>query len=502
MAYSYIGILMMALLGGAGPAGNQLLDYIPTRAYWQLAGVPMTVEAMRRELAARLPVQEVTHQIQDLASDSFEVRERAAEELRKMGAAALPQLEEAAKSKDPEVMVRAQSILRDLAEERQEMTVRRLMAIRTLGELKDPRAAQVLQGLLHSKQPFEARYAAAALAAIGGQPYQRPALDARDRRKDVWLLPQNVGLVLQISLPAGGTVDPHQVMARVAGIVGTAPQAMEEEANEIAQDIIDLAHRTGNFELDCLTLGVNADPQKGAVAILRGQYDPKTLVGVLQGLGRTTIRKVGSWAVLEVGGGDLTVICADGKRLVVLTGPRNMPRPVGELTSALTSRHGGLQQNARMVALIRAVDTNCPVWGVVDINPRYVFDRNVGVFASAVLSATAAGDHLDYTLKAQGQDAQAVAQAAQAVQTNMQNAARYVQGQAFLPAPVREPVAAVLGSLRVTAEGTTATATWQMKGSPLGMAGIWLSEGMILRRIVGPAPRPAGPPVPVVPLHK
>lgn len=52
--------------------------------------------------------------IKKLGSDDFEQRQKADEELRKIGKAVIPQLEEAAKSKDLEVASRAKAILRAL----------------------------------------------------------------------------------------------------------------------------------------------------------------------------------------------------------------------------------------------------------------------------------------------------------------------------------------------------------------------------------------------------
>ncbi len=52
--------------------------------------------------------------VEQLSSDDFEVREKASSELKKIGSDAIPALQEAAKSEDPETRMRAESLLESL----------------------------------------------------------------------------------------------------------------------------------------------------------------------------------------------------------------------------------------------------------------------------------------------------------------------------------------------------------------------------------------------------
>ena len=84
--------------------------------------------------------------------------------------------------------------------------VRRLIAIRTLGEMKTVEAVVALNALMESKEPFVADYAQAAIAAIEGKQAMRAGI-AQDRMTDVWLLPAQCELVAQIAptgKPIGG----------------------------------------------------------------------------------------------------------------------------------------------------------------------------------------------------------------------------------------------------------------------------------------------------------
>jgi len=125
--------MMLMTLVGGG-GGNDLVDYLDTNSYWAQQSVEVTVPEMKAQLAP------------------------------------------ADAKGDP---------------------VRRLMAIRTLGELKKKGAIATLQPLLKSKTLFEAEYAAAAIAAIEGKKFKRPGLSAKERMKDVYLLPAGCGEVGQ-----------------------------------------------------------------------------------------------------------------------------------------------------------------------------------------------------------------------------------------------------------------------------------------------------------------
>ncbi|MBI2194363.1 MAG: HEAT repeat domain-containing protein [Planctomycetes bacterium] len=96
---------------------------------WLRASVPVLTSALLVLLAARggivgdegeqppivLSDEEVQELIRQLGSDSYEVRERASQELGRMGSAAVPLLLQARDQRDPEVRSRAEAALRVLA---------------------------------------------------------------------------------------------------------------------------------------------------------------------------------------------------------------------------------------------------------------------------------------------------------------------------------------------------------------------------------------------------
>ena len=106
--YSYVTLTLCLLTGG----GNDLLDYLPTEAYWAEKQVGVSVEAMVAELADK-PGQDVAALIAELGSPDAATRDEAVLKIREIGGVeALPALAEAAESPDAEVRRRARGLSR------------------------------------------------------------------------------------------------------------------------------------------------------------------------------------------------------------------------------------------------------------------------------------------------------------------------------------------------------------------------------------------------------
>src|SRR5262245_17036534 len=96
--YSYLALALCLLNVGS----NDLLDYLPTEAYWQEKKVAVSVETMAAELATK-PGGDVKALIADLGSPDAATRDAAVEKIREVGGvSALPALTEAAESPDAE----------------------------------------------------------------------------------------------------------------------------------------------------------------------------------------------------------------------------------------------------------------------------------------------------------------------------------------------------------------------------------------------------------------
>src|ERR1700683_3315782 len=171
--------ILMFLLGGS----NDLLDYVPTYAYWQIKQVHVTLVGMTAELE-QPAAPDVTALIGDLSHADPQVRAAAGLKLTDIGWKIVPQLWAAVDNGDPETSNQARRLIARIDVTSKPSLVRRLMAIRTLGELKQPAALATLKPLLDSKEQFEADYAAAAIAQIERRPNRRPTLALAKRAAD------------------------------------------------------------------------------------------------------------------------------------------------------------------------------------------------------------------------------------------------------------------------------------------------------------------------------
>ena len=114
-----------------------------------------------------------------------------------MGPAILPLLQPAANSPDAEIQAVAQELVRKFTEHGQERAIRRLMAIRTLGERREQAALPLLHALQDSPVLFVGDYARRALARINGVPC---AADLSAKLAgNVALMPADAALVGQSS---------------------------------------------------------------------------------------------------------------------------------------------------------------------------------------------------------------------------------------------------------------------------------------------------------------
>src|SRR5688500_18760743 len=196
-------VTLISFLLGAG--GGDLLDYLPTEAYWKAKQMTVTADVLTAALRPT-PVAQVADLVAQLDSPDAAVRDAAAAKIRAAGAGALPALKEQTESDIIETSRRAKALIQEITADAKPAGVRRLMAIRTLGERKERGALEVLRPLLDSKEPFVAEYAGRAIATIDGKSFTR-ARPEDSLRQDLWLLPANTAAVAQYA-PRGGLAVP------------------------------------------------------------------------------------------------------------------------------------------------------------------------------------------------------------------------------------------------------------------------------------------------------
>jgi hypothetical protein len=217
----HFGIMIQLVLAMvvSGFGGGDLLDFMTTESYWKTKNVTVTVEQLKEDAKAPAEVGDISALVKDLGSSEFKTRDAARQKIEAMGPGVLPQLEGPAKGADEEIAETAKAIQKKLSENLHERDVRRLMAIRTLGERKEASATGLLEEALKSKDMFVADYAARALAMIQGKPV--PAREVKKMDRDVWLIPGETSVVGQILPGARGEAQ------TIEKLVDTVMQAMD-----------------------------------------------------------------------------------------------------------------------------------------------------------------------------------------------------------------------------------------------------------------------------------
>jgi hypothetical protein len=441
MFMSFMSMLMFVLSGSLGEGGgNELVYYIPTKEYWQSKGVAVNVESMTAELKA------------------------PATPIQKMDPEALKSLEEAARSKEPAIADAARQLLVKQRAGDKPGQIRRLMAIRALGEMKDAKAVDALRPLTTSTEPFVADHATRALAQIEGKPVTYTAAPAETREKDLWLLPAGLGAVGQVSVGGGGEGKTlAQILAQLqpeyGERVGQIPQMLIEH-------LLPLAEKTGNMRLDAVTVGAasNIGPEAGFfVAVFRGQYDTGAMKYVMSQQARSEM--VDGVEVFRPDS-EVALFFPDGEHAVFIAGANREVLPVNSMIAHCKAGAGKLKENAELMPLIEGIDRRQAIWAAVRVSPAYrsvLFrDREpvVNAFDTMTLVGKQEAAAMKLEVKAKGTDpAQmkgAVERLQGLVQQGLAQTERMAQAQRT---PMLQPWMDFLKSIQIAGEGTDATLT-------------------------------------------
>ena len=485
MAASWLMVLLLALGGGDG---NELLDYLPSRLYWEVKGVDLSADAMRAELAAK-PSADAVALIPELGDDRFETREKAMEKIRAIGPDAIPALRTALESESAEIRNRAAVLVRDLSVAGRAREIRRLMAIRALGELKARDAEADLLGLLPSGEPFVASYARAALASIRNQDAAPPAAAPGEVRADLALIPPGCGVVGRMTVPPGRPVDYDRLLASISGFPLRGEQTPDQAAEQAARQGIAIAERIGNIRIDAVTLGVSGDIGNNAgfvVVVARGCYDAKGLRELILQETRAKPRTIAGVDVLPLDR-EFTLILPSDERLILAGGPKTDALPMEDLATAL--REGEAKQPApETAALAGAVDTSRPLWLSMRVTEAYRSMPLLAPFEAVTLVVGREADAQHLALSARGKDAEAVKASVAIFEKGLQEAREgFAKAVQDVRMPQMKAFADLLGSIALETDGGAVTVTGTLKGT--GHTAV-LTPMLLFAGIRAPAPRP------------
>lgn len=465
-SFDPVALLLMVVTAISGGV-RDLASLVSTDAYWKAKGVVVSYEQLTHDLEPARAA-DISKLIDALNADDARERDAAAEKIALVGPAALPALQEASGNAAPEVAARAKSLITRITVVSKSIAVRRLMAIRTLGQRHDPQARQVLTPLLQSREMFEADYARIALARLAGRREEFPAATDADKAADVTLLPARLDSILQVAPALGGELS---IDSMVAALGGTAEQRTQLAGQNSAQ-LIGALDMIGNVRLDVMTWGFYAAPPGvpgNSILILRGEFDAAAVNRALARLSRRAER-VDAADVFRLN--DDAAVVVSGKRVIFLAREAQGDLALEPLTAALKAGQGDLATNLELSKLVNSVNTKAPLWGAARLSPGLAeIVGPLGQFDSATLvGAQTRNDQgelmTQVTLTATTTDAAKARQAANAARDQIKNdtdVSRRLQDQR----PGYRAIADLEQSFQFNVVGGEATVTATMKDLPL-----------------------------------
>ena len=461
MAGAMFFVMSLAMQGA-----NDMLDYVEPQAYWQAQGVELSVKTLTGELGGQAAPGDISDLIKQLGDADYNTRETAQRRIAAMGAAVRDQVEQAAKSDDPEVATRAQAILEGMKARAEGKSVRRLMAIKGLGALKQKEALPVLRPLLQSKEPFVADYAAEAIAAIEGKPYKRPQATAGQMKSDLAILPANCAFVGQLRFPGGGKVDLDKAFAGIPAEMRGGVKK-EDLIRQASQMVTQGAQIVGNIRAQALTIGVAEDvgDRSGFITVVgRGKYDPAIVRKLI-------MQEIRDRPVVDVEGvevfrpnREVAILCPDESRFVLIARfSRQVVLPYEPVARAIKGKAKGVDSNANMAKLLESVDRTKPVWAVACITESYREAPFLAPFDTMTLEGNDKDGSLHLTLIAKGKDPETIKAGVEQFEQLRLDALREIKREVGRMPPLK-PIADLIESVKIENAGNTVTVTGELKG--------------------------------------
>ena len=448
---AFFGVFGLIALLLSGSASNELLDYIPTDAYWQAKGVQVEADVVLLEL------QNVGEGEVDAAA-----------------------------------------------------AVRQLMAIRALGELRAQAAVETLTALQGSQRPFVAEYAGAALAKIHGGRGDDADSDAGEEEGaatqpadaalegDLAVLPAGLGLIVQVRVEGHGPVDLDKLIAD-SPMLGMAmdsdPELGEagDAAGELAKQAIELAERIGNVRIDGITFGLSdnvSDDAGYATAVIHGLADRDAIAALIREEAMGELIEASRDGVVlfeESMEGFASILLASNERAVFVFSGGEGKNPVDDVLGTLAKIAGGESpepvQSPQMTALIETIDRTGPIWAAVTVNPNYAQVPTLGAFDIVMLQTEETDEgKLLYSITGVGSDEPRVKAASAEMRGYIDQAVMEMTGEMqdmkeWNPEgiPMVQGFIDILKGIQIDADGTTAT----LRGSVEGGLGS-LMTGMMM----------------------
>jgi len=409
--------------------GNELVNYIDTDTYWNMRGVAVSVDAMQQQMEkSDLPrKEEATEQANPPAGES--------------------------NSMESMINMIFQEALRKPKAE----SINRLLAIKTLGKLKEREAIPVLESLLESKKPFVASCAKRAIAEIEDKKYVPVPTNVEQCSRDLNLLPPDCGVAGQIIFsPGDPDVKAHlrKTVKETMGMYHENYEADPDIQNELNEQItemiqyftvnlVSIAATAGNMRIDSATFGLSQDmdprKKKGwAVAVLRGKYDSKAAFAGLKDMTGNASRP-SEMDCLITSDGFAILFPSDELCAIVFTpSVKSIGDFVKNVAKIIASGKGGLVADSTLCKLLAKPEPGIQLRLAVDINDHYRKFPFLEGLESLTLTMQKAEKENTQTLavKCTGSDADAVGKLTGVLQKivgNLQNPPRQDDPTVIMP---------------------------------------------------------------------
>lgn len=508
-----MSVLIMFLFAASTGGATDLLDLVPAEDYWRAKNIQVTPALLQAELAAPADPGDLTKLIEQLGHEDPAKREQATQAIRRVGPAAIAQLRALGlKSEDPEIAARSRSLVASIQAGGKPEQIRRLMAIRTAGDMKIAAVLPQLKVLAASNDVFESDYAAAAIAAIENRPYTRPHASAAE---EAWRLPKECTAVVHLAARGGRPATLEEQKKAVAllqstgfGATGDPAQAEQMLRQQLAQ-LIEIAETIGNVRLDGVTLGVIAMPQQQtaqAVIMVHGTFDGEALHRYLVRVTETEPARATYEGMRAIHRSDGLLLMPNNRTALATMEIREGTLQKDDFVAAFKKDQFPLKGNEAIGQLVKKVDTTGPVWGVIQL-PDFMRKGPMMAVEWATLTSKSVGAQgLSFTVTAKGRNADdmgklagVVKEGLQEIRTDMKRAAEEKQ----MPPQLAELMVSVrktLDSITVQvdpADGAVVHMTGAADLSPthllgFSMMGMWSvrSPGPPGQAVPAPAPNP------------
>jgi len=472
MNASFVVLLSFLVGGGSG----DLLDYVQSQGYWDAHGVKITVDSMTHE-ATPPEAQDISKLIADLGAADPQTRDAASEKILKVGVGALPSLQDAARGTDPEVAERSEFLIRQLRPVVTQGAVRRLLALRALGELKDPRAIPFLQTQLASQEMFVGDYARAAIGRINNQPIVRTV--SEKAINEVWMLPSNCRAVAQVIPRQTGPVKMTEAAAHFHPINGQDGATVLANVSRVA---LSVAESLGDMRLDSLNVGLSEriDSNHGCVTVIAsGQFDAASAIRAVRGH-NAAMRTVDGIDIFELGQEGAIFFPSD-RELVLMIAPAGQELPLKEMIDAIKTRGQPLKTSPEMAALVQQMlivppKTPHALWMAAKVTDAYRQVPELSGFSALTLVGDETNDALSYAIRGECADEQAAAATSAQLDQFLAAAVAQVKGAQNMR-PESQAALDFLGSVKFQSKGAAVTGTAQLSETPDAVLMRWMIVG-------------------------